>query len=123
MKELTYDQIVFKASHNSEERREGISDQLSVDPGKNSNNGCMGIELDIHRIDTDYSPAQKISRENFMVGHDHDRAYETLASYLEQLLGWHYQNPNHDVILVSLDQKNDDESYNRYHEEIDAYLQ
>jgi hypothetical protein len=81
----------------------------------------MGIELDIHRIDKDYSPDRKISRENFMVGHNH--AKETLACYLEQLLDWHYQNPNHDVILVSLDQKNDGKLYNRYHEEIDAYLQ
>ena len=47
MKNLTYDQVTFKAAHNTEDRKGSIHEQLSFDKKKPYNNGCLGVKLDI----------------------------------------------------------------------------
>lgn len=121
MSNLTYDQIIFKASHNSYERDETLQQQLTFNPSKPYNCGCMGIELDIWRHSSPYIPYESISENYFTVNHS-TPGKTTLKSYLDQVLEWNKANPGHDPVLITLDIKSSNGGYSNFQDEIDTYL-
>lgn len=121
MSDVTFDQITFKASHNSYDRDETLIQQLTFNPSKPYNCGCMGIELDIWRHSSAYVPYESIPAGYFTVAHD-TPGNTTLSSYFDQVLSWHSSNPNHDAVLITLDIKSSQGGYDNFQDEIDTYL-
>lgn len=121
MSTTTFDQIIFKASHNSYDRDETLLQQLTFNPSKPYNCGCMGLELDIWRHSSSYVPYESISAGYFTVAHD-TPGNKTLKSYFDQILQWHNGNPAHDVVLITLDIKSSNGGYSNFQDEIDTYL-
>jgi hypothetical protein len=121
MNELTFDQLIFKASHNSYDRNESLQEQLTFQPAKPYNCGCMGIELDIWRHSSAYVPYQSISADYFTVAHA-TPGNTPLADYFKQVLEWHTANPGHDVVLITLDIKSTQGGFDNFQDEIDTYL-
>jgi len=116
--ELTYDSVVFKASHNSYDRDEKIEYQLDYCPdGKKYNCGCRSIELDIWR-----HSSSEMNPHYFSVDHNSGDSGKNLCEYFSKLLKWHDGNKNHDPILVLLDIKSEDGNYSCFPKEIDSYL-
>ncbi len=118
---LGFDKIIFKASHNSYERDETLSEQLKFNSNKPYNCGCMGLELDIWRHSSAYTPSQSINKNYFTVSHTTPGS-TTLSSYFNQILEWHNGNPKHNVVLITLDIKSSEGGYDNFHNEIDTYL-
>jgi hypothetical protein len=121
MSNLTFDQLIFKASHNSYDADETLQQQLTFNPSKPYNCGCMGIELDIWRHSSAYIPYQSISADYFTVAHV-TPGDTTLSSYLAQVLQWHNANPGHDIVLINLDIKSSNGGFDNFQDEIDTYL-
>lgn len=118
---VSYDKITFKASHNSYERNESIRDQLTFRRSQPYNSGCMGLEFDIHRNSYPYTPGRSISENYFTVAHNRP-ATTPLADYLDQVKKWHYSQPHHPPVLITLDIKSTGGGYSGFHNEIDTYL-
>ncbi len=121
MSDLTYDQITFKASHNSYDSVTPISKQLEFDPAKPYNLGCMSLELDIWRHSSSFTPGEQIDEGYFKVGHTGGGS-KTMSSHLQDLRNWHNNNPNHYAILITVEIKSTGGGYNNFHDEIDTYL-
>ncbi len=121
MSNLSYDQIIFKASHNSYERDESLSEQLTFNINNPSDGGCMAVEFDIWRHSSSYIPGESISDEYFTVAHV-TPGNDKLSNYLNQLLIWHNNNTNHYPVLIYLDIKSSNNGYSNFHDEIDTYL-
>ncbi|MBK8493312.1 MAG: hypothetical protein IPL49_21140 [Saprospirales bacterium] len=118
---IVYDQIIFKASHNSYDRDESIAEQLTFHPSSPHNGGCMALEFDIWRHSSPFIRDQRISDNYFMVSHT-GTGGSTLANYLRQIKSWHHRTPNHPVILITIDIKSKEGGYSNFHDEIDTYL-
>lgn len=118
---LNYGQIVFKASHNSYDRNEKISDQLTFYHEKPYNCGCMGLEFDIWRHTSQYISGSSINEGFFTVSHQ-TPGDKTLKSFLDSVYEWHKENLLHDPVLITLDIKSSDGGYDNFHQEIDTYL-
>lgn len=116
----TFSEITFKASHNSYDKEENVPQQLSCN-NETYNFGCMALEFDIWRHSSKYTPGEKIDAGYFTIGHSKP-GETTLAHYLKELLDWHDEKPDHDVILITLDIKSGFGGYDAFHEEIDTYL-
>ena len=116
---LCYDQLVFKASHNSYQRDEDLLNQLQWNPDKKYNCGCRSVELDIVRHSDSSGGA---SESYFQVNHEQGATGPNLASYLGQLLSFHEQKIMHDPIMVMLDIKSKEGSAEAFPNEIDTYL-
>ena len=112
---LRYHQVSFKASHNSYDRDEPIHDQLIYFPNNPSRCGCRGLEFDIWR----HSDAQE---RFFTVSHDNPNGGYPLAYYLGLLLSYHLNDPQHDVILVTIDIKSSQGSVESFPNELDKYI-
>lgn len=121
MSNVTFGQITFKASHNSYDRDETLIQQLTFNPSKPYNCGCMGIELDIWRHSSSYVPYVSIPAGYFTVNHD-TPGNTTLSSYFDQVLQWHNSHPDHDVVLITLDIKSTQGGFDNFQDEIDTYL-
>lgn len=121
MKKLAFSKITFKASHNSYMRKETLNKQLTFNINEPYNCGCMALELDIWRHSSKYEYLDNINDGYFTVSHINLRNI-TLAHYLEKILDWHNSNPNHNVILVTLDIKSSRGDCDTFPEEIDTYL-
>lgn len=119
---LRYHQITFKASHNSYERDETIAEQLTFNPSQPYNDGCLGIEFDIHRHSSRYVPYRAINPLYFTVHHDKGNKGGTLAHHLDEVKAWHDLNPNHPPVLITIDIKSENGGYDNFHFEIDTYL-
>lgn len=106
-----YNEVKFKASHNSYNRDEHIIDQLQWQ--HNHNNGCRGIELDISQSD---------DGKHFSVAHKfwYDNDAPDLSQYLNHLRVWSKDNPKHDCITVHLDLKKVNPNFI---EQLDLYLE
>jgi hypothetical protein len=91
-KDLFYHQVSFKASHNSFELAESLSEQL--DRWK-----CRGLELDISQ----FSDGSKWSVAHKPEYDDSDD--RQLEKYLKELNDWSDTNRGHDVITIYLDLK------------------
>lgn len=109
-KDYPYNQVCFKASHNSYELGISITQQIEK--------GCMGLELDI---------AQSADGQNWSVEHDKDYFSDPdkqLSRYLKELNTWSRDNPHHDVMTIHLDLKkvNFNSDTSTFPEEIDRYI-
>jgi hypothetical protein len=96
---LPYNQVSFKASHNSYDRDETLVQQLAWDPAKPWQGGCRGLELDIN---------QSSSGNQWSVGHvgGYSSKERQLSQFLNELRVWSQSNPGHDVVTLYLDLKN-----------------
>ncbi|HEV7589530.1 MAG TPA: Ca2+-dependent phosphoinositide-specific phospholipase C [Longimicrobium sp.] len=96
--QLRYDEVSFKAAHNSYQRDETLVEQITWHPNDPSDAGCRGIELDI---------SQSGDGLEWSVGHDPEYKADDpqLAQYLADLSAWAIEHPGHDVITVYLDLK------------------
>ena len=116
---LGYDQLAFKASHNSYQRDEDLLEQLQWNDDRRYDCGCRGLELDITRHSDDSGGA---SETYFQVSHDQGGEGRTLASYLDDLESFHAADQAHDPIFVTLDIKSEEGSKEKFPGEIDTYL-
>ncbi|HMJ92497.1 MAG TPA: Ca2+-dependent phosphoinositide-specific phospholipase C [Allosphingosinicella sp.] len=116
---LCYDQLAFKASHNSYERDEDLLEQLQWNDGQRWDGGCRGLELDINRHS---DSTNGTSESYFQVSHDQGGEGPTLASYLRDLATFHTNDTAHDPVLVCLDIKSKEGSKTAFPDEIDNYL-
>lgn len=116
---LGYDQLAFKASHNSYERDEDLLTQLRWNDANRQDGGCRGLELDINRHS---DSSNGTSASYFQVSHDQGGEGRTLASYLDDLTSFHAADAGHDPILVCLDIKSKEGSVSAFPDEIDNYL-
>ena len=94
---LRYDEVAFKASHNSIDRRASIVDQLSgtgglVEP-------CRGLELDL---------VQSENRFEWRIQHGARDHGPELRNVLDEIAGWARSSDNwrHPVITIHFDLKN-----------------
>ena len=117
----TYDQLIFKASHNSYDRNEPLGEQLTFHPNDPSKCGCLGVELDIWRHTSPYVPYEQMDKGFFTVAHVTPGS-TTLASYFDQILAWNKNNPGHYPVLVTLDIKSSLGGFDGFQDEIDTYL-
>lgn len=117
MSDLTFGNITFKASHNSYERDESLADQLTFNASKPYNGGCMALEFDIWR----HSEHDADDADFFTVSHVTPGS-TTLKHYLDEILDWHNDNPDHNVRLITLDIKSSHGGYDHFHDSIDTYL-
>ncbi len=119
---LTFGSISFKASHNSYERKEKISNQLDFDPTAPYQSGCLAIELDIIRQSNDYKDGN-ITSGYFKVSHTQGASGAShLDEWLGYIFGWHNSHPNHLPIIVYIDNKSEAGGYKDFGDRIDQYL-
>lgn len=114
-----YNQLAFKASHNSYESPYSMHQLLSWDPAQPQRFGCRGLEIDFTRH-SDHSLGHSIGY--FQVTHEQGGSGIPLAYYLGQLLSYHLNHPHHDPVFVTLCIKSEDGSINPFPTEMDNYL-
>lgn len=95
---LRYNQVSFKAAHNSNDRDETLTQQLGWDAAQPWQAGCRGLELDV---------SQSESGNRWSVGHDdgYSSSAPALSQYLGELREWAERTPGHDVVTLYLDLK------------------
>lgn len=95
---LPYNQVSFKASHNSYDRNESLVQQLQWNPSQPWQCGCRGLELDI---------SQSSSGNQWSVSHNpgYSSRDPQLSEYLQQLQEWARSDQYHDVVTLYLDLK------------------
>lgn len=113
---LKYNEVSFKASHNSYDRDESTHEQLNFHSQDPSRCGCRGLEFDIWRHSGEKERFFTVSHTQIL------SEGPPLSSYLGQLLSWHLNNPRHDVIFVTLDIKSSQGDLHTFPNEIDNYL-
>lgn len=116
---LRYNEVAFKASHNSFQRDEKpVTTQLGWFSRKGSRHqgGCRGLELDIHQSDEMWlwSVAH--------LGHYQGDVDRQLSTYFGLLRAWSDGNRNHDVILITLDLKTINLDDRAFPKQLDAYI-
>jgi Phosphoinositide phospholipase C, Ca2+-dependent len=96
--QLRYNEVSFKAAHNSYQRDETLVEQLAWHPSNPAVGGCRGVELDV---------SQSSNGQEWSVGHDagYRTTFRQLSQFLAELRAWGRNNPGHDVITVYLDLK------------------
>ncbi len=112
-----YNQVSMKASHNSYQRNETLTQQITWNDVRNYDCGCGGIELDISQSDTG---------NDWSVGHkdSYDKNYRQLSQFLSDLLVWSNLNAGHDVITLYLDLKHvADDNRTSFPADLDSYIQ
>jgi len=117
--DTAYNQLAFKASHNSYGRDEDLHQQLQWDAAHPYQCGCRGLELDITRH-SDSSGGTSLGF--FQVSHDQGGSGPPLATCLGYLLSWHLADTGHDPVFVDLDIKSEDGDETTFPDEIDTYL-
>jgi hypothetical protein len=114
-----YNQLAFKASHNSYMSKYSIHDLLRWNRDDPSQFGCRGLEIDFTRH-SDSSGGTSVNF--FQVTHDVGGSGEPLAEYLGYMLSYHVNHRQHDPIFVTLCIKSEDGEIRTFPEEMDAYL-
>lgn len=123
MSNLAYQNLTFKASHNSYDRNETLTEQITWHSDDPSNCGCRGIELDIWRESSDFVPYESINSDYFKVAHVTPVfGAPKLSDYLAELKEWHNDNPGHDPIFVVLDIKSSHGGFSDFNVALDTYL-
>lgn len=109
---LPYNQVSFKASHNSYELSTPLVQQLQWNPGAQWLCGCRGLELDI---------SQSSNGISWSVSHNpgYSSSDPQLYTYLQQLAGWSGANPGHEVVTLYLDLKKVQSSFA---DQLDQYV-
>jgi hypothetical protein len=111
-----YNEVRFKASHNSYDRDEQPCTSQLLALGKKTSEGrCRGLELDLHQ-----APAQW----SWCVDHTVYRsdADDQLSEYLLQLRDFSDHYAGHDVVTVTLDLKHQASDIAAFPWRIDAYI-
>ncbi|TPN83367.1 Ca2+-dependent phosphoinositide-specific phospholipase C [Aquimarina algicola] len=122
---LKYNEVMFKGSHNTYERREDITEQVSYSNPIYQNN-VLAVELDIWRNTPSGSYNNRtIPANTWVVNHwpHPGRGGRTLSSYFAKLKDWHNRNSNHLPVMIKLDVKSSNGGYQNFHEQIEWYLQ
>lgn len=123
IKDRLYNQIQIKASHNSYvDAMPALPTQLSFNVNDPAKDGCLGLELDIWRRTSKYIPHESIEEDYFTVSHGNGRKIK-LKYFLDILKTWHETEKQHYPVFVTLDIKSYSGNYDKFHEEIDTYLQ
>lgn len=110
---LRYNEISMKASHNSYQRDETITEQITWNPEQNYNCGCGELELDI---------SQSSDGKSWSVDHVgvYSKDLRQLSSYLVDLTAWSEENTGHDVITLYLDLKHT--ATDNFPDQLDEYI-
>ena len=114
---LKYNDVAYKASHNSYDRNESLAEQLTFHSSDPSNAGCSGLELDI---------VQKSDAWEWSVSHGgsySSKPEKQFSAYLNQIKSWMDANPGHRVIEVHIDIKNTPMSNEEFPDQIDSYIE
>ena len=120
---LKYNNVMFKGSHNSYERRESIEEQLNYSNPIHQNN-VLALEFDVWRNTPKNYNRTNIPSNTWVVNHwpHPGKRGRTLASYFSQLKNWHTKVKNHVPVMIKLDIKSSNGGYQNFHEQIDWYL-
>lgn len=110
--DLPYNQVSFKASHNSYDRDESLVEQLHWSSTEPWQGGCRGLELDIN---------QSEEGNQWSVGHvgGYDEDERQLSQFLAELRAWAEADPGHDVVTLYLDLK---EVHEGFQSGLDSYV-
>jgi hypothetical protein len=117
--DAAYNQLAFKASHNSYDRDENLHEQLLWNPLRPYDGGCRGLELDINRH-SDSTGGTGL--HFFQVSHIQGNTGTPLGAYLGYLLSWHLFDTGHGPVFVDLDIKSKSGDETTFPVEIDNYL-
>ncbi|MFL5381082.1 MAG: Ca2+-dependent phosphoinositide-specific phospholipase C [Longimicrobiaceae bacterium] len=111
--DLRYNEVSFKAAHNSYQRDETLVEQIAWHPNDPSDAGCRAVELDISQSDNGLE---------WSVGHDagYETNYRQLSQFLAELRAWGMNHPGHDVITVYLDLKH--VATDSFPDQLDQYI-
>ena len=101
---LRWNEVAFKAAHNSVDLAEPIPRQLDWDPAAPHDGGCRGVELDIVMDSSRTGPG-----DDWIFGVQHGGAFKASSPRLEECLrlvrAWSAAHPGHDPIAVHVDIK------------------
>jgi hypothetical protein len=113
--DFRYDEVAFKAAHNSVDRRESLADQLTWRAEAPHHGGCRGLELDL---------VQQPHRWEWCIKHGgrHDPNAPRFGAVLSDLLAWSEADRDHDPVTVHLDLKGHPGSDDVFPGEFDAYI-
>lgn len=102
--DVPYNQVQFKAAHNSIDRDESIYEQLQWDPKAPHQAGCRGVELDIVA-----DPASVGSGGTWRFAVQHGGEYVPDNPHMRQCLSeikrWSADHPGHGVVTIHIDLK------------------
>jgi len=101
---LRWNEVCFKAAHNSVDRAEPIPRQLDWDPAVPHDGGCRGVELDIVM-----DPSRTGPGDDWVFGVQHGGAFKASSPRLDECLrlvrAWSTAHPGHDPIAIHIDIK------------------
>jgi hypothetical protein len=111
--DLRYNEVSFKASHNSYQRDEPFLDQIAFDPDKPYQAGCRGLELDI---------SQSNDGLYWSVGHksSYDKDYRQLSQFLGELRQYLEHHTDPDPVTLYLDLKH--VATTQFPQQLDQYV-
>ncbi|KRX10147.1 PLC-like phosphodiesterase, TIM beta/alpha-barrel domain [Pseudocohnilembus persalinus] len=111
---IRYNEVTFKGSHNSYENRVPLNHHLNFNELNPHQGGVLNVEFDLV-IDGDsvkfqeqqYKKNKKITKWNFSLQHEgpFNKKAMSLEQGLQILNFWSQNNPNHEVITVTIDIK------------------
>jgi len=112
--EMYYDKISMKGSHNSYDRKENLTAQITWNDKIPYDCGCGAVELDI---------SQSSDGKSWSVGHmpGYRKDFRQLEGFLGDLEFWSGNNPGHDVITLHLDLKLT--ATTNFPDQLDQYIQ
>jgi hypothetical protein len=122
---MKYNNVAFKASHNSYDRDESLATQLTFDPNNPANAGCSQIELDIWQ-----GPNPNTNGWEWSVSHKgpyDSNPDKQFSAYLQQVMDWRAAAPGSDpyhnrVIAISIDIKDTSPPDDDFPDAIDNYI-
>ena len=105
-----YDQVRFKASHNSYAKRISLEEQLTFHRSHPHRRGFRGLELDVHQDRKGCAWCVRhligdCSRVHRNRKRKTGRKRDCLGHWLRELAAWSEAHPGHDVITLTLDLK------------------
>lgn len=107
---LRYDQVRFKASHNSYAKKVSLEEQLTFNRDHPHRRGFRGLELDVHQDRKGCKWCVRHLIGNCARLHANRRKTgrggpDCLGEWFGELATWSGANPGHDVITLTLDLK------------------
>ena len=109
--DLRYDQVAFKGVHNSIDRDFSVIEQLKGSGGVVGR--CAAIELDLH---------QRKHRFEWVIKHRSGDPGTPFEPMLKKIATWSRANPDHSVVTIHLDLKNEPLTDEGFAEAMDGLL-